>query len=507
MSQLKLGVGLSYFRLIIGFLVSIICTPIILRILGAEEYGLYNLVASVVTFLEIMNLGLGTAFIRYYTKFSVKNEQDEIARLNGMFLIIFLIIGIFVLFTGTFMLLNIKSLLGNQVTDSEIEIAKILMGFMLFNLAVSFPMSVFSSNIVAKERFLFQNIVQLISSVVKPVITLFVLFEGYRSVGMVMGTTIIGVLVYMVEIHYSITKLKVRFIFKNFNFKLLREIGGFSFYVFLGLVVDQINWNIDKFLLGRFKGTANVAIYAVGANLVTYYILVSQMLSNVFIPRVNRLVAAENDNQKLTELMTKVGRIQFMILGLILLGFTFFGEYFISIWAGKDYTNAYYVAVLLMFSLTISSMQRVGVAIQQAKNMHKFRSIIYIIIAFGNLCISIPLCIRYGEVGCAIGTTIAALVGNVAIMNWYYHQKVKLNMRYFWRQIGKLIPSLFVPVGFGITISWIFSIQNITQFVGYGVIFIILYGISIWFFGLNHNEKNYLIQPFQTIRARVRLKH
>lgn len=505
MNQLKVGVGLSYIRLILGFLISIIFTPTILRILGQDEYGLYNLVASVVTYLEIMNLGLGTAFIRYYTKYSVKNEQEDIARLNGMFMTLYLLIGLLALVIGGVMIVNIKPLLGSQISEHNINIARILMCFMVFNLAISFPMSVFNSNITANERFLFQNIINLLSAIVKPLITVLILIMGYRSIGMVMGTTILGLIFHVVTINYCIRKLNIRFVFNSFNLKLLREIGGFSFYVFLALVVDQINWNVDKYLLGRFKGTASVAVYSVGVNFATYYISFSQMLSNVFIPRVNRLVASENDNTKLTNIMTKVGRIQFAVLSLILLAFIFFGKYFISIWAGSNYINAYYVAIMLMVSLTISSLQRVGVAIQQAKNMHRFRSIVYFCIAIGNLIISIPLGWRYGEIGCAIGTMIAAFVGNVAIMNWYYWKKVKLSMGYFWVQILKMVPSLCIPIIFGLIINSIFYITSISQFIGYGVLFVILYITSIWCFGLNKTEKDSLLHSYYTIKARVRL--
>lgn len=505
MNQLKVGVGLSYLRLILGFLISIIFTPTILRILGQDEYGLYNLVASVVTSLEIMNLGLGTAFIRYYTKYSVKDEQEDIARLNGMFLTLYLLIGLLALVIGGVMIVNLKPLLGNQILKHNISIARILMCFMVFNLAISFPMSVFNSNITANERFLFQNIINLLSAIVKPLITVLILIMGYRSIGMVMGTTILGLIFHVGTISYCIRKLNIRFVFNSFNLKLLKEIGEFSFYVFLALVVDQINWNVDKYLLGRFKGTASVAVYAVGVNFATYYISFSQMLSNVFIPRVNRLVASENNNTKLTDIMTKVGRVQFAVLSFILLAFVFFGKYFISIWAGSDYINAYYVAILLMVSLTISSLQRVGVAIQQAKNMHRFRSIVYFCIAIGNLIISIPLGWRYGEIGCAIGTMIAAFVGNVAIMNWYYWKKVKLNMGYFWAQIVKMVPSLSIPIIFGIIINRVVYIQNISQFMSYGVIYVILYISSIWCFGLNKTEKDSLVHSYYTVKARARL--
>lgn len=60
--------------------------------------------------------------------------------------------------------------------------------------------------------------------------------------------------------------------------------------------------------------------------------------------------------------------------------------------------------------------------------MHKFRSILYVIIACFNIGISIPLSNYYGGIGAAIGTAISLIIGNIIIMNIYYHYKVHLNI-------------------------------------------------------------------------------
>lgn len=97
----------------------------------------------------------------------------------------------------------------------------------------------------------------------------------------------------------------------------------FTFFIFLNQIVDQINWSVDKFLLGRLVGTVSVAIYGVGAQINTLYIQFSSSVSNVFIPKVNRIVAESDDDNELTILFTRVGRIQFIIMSLILSGFVF----------------------------------------------------------------------------------------------------------------------------------------------------------------------------------------
>ena len=88
-NQLKAGAVLSYISMGLGYLVSIIYTPIMLRLLGHSEYVLYNLVASVVAYLGILNFGFGSAYMRYYSRYKIQEDREKIASLNGMFLIIF----------------------------------------------------------------------------------------------------------------------------------------------------------------------------------------------------------------------------------------------------------------------------------------------------------------------------------------------------------------------------------------------------------------------------------
>lgn len=193
----------------------------------------------------------------------------------------------------------------------------------------------------------------MIKIVLNPFIVLPVLIMGYGSIGMVVATTFLNVVIEIANAIYCIRKLKMRFYFNNFDFKLMKEMTVFSSFIFINLLIDQINWNIDKFLLGRFHGTISVAIYGLAAQLNTYYLTLSTAISSVFIPRVHRIVAISNDNDELTKLFTRIGRIQFIILSLILTGLIFFGRPFVSMWAGYDYIDSYSISLLLIIPVTI----------------------------------------------------------------------------------------------------------------------------------------------------------
>ena len=224
------------------------------------------------------------------------------------------------------------------------------------------------------------------------------------------------------------------------------------------------------------------------------------VVSSVFIPRVNAIVAKdENNNKDLTELFTRVGRIQFIILALIFGGFCVVGRYFIEIWAGKNYRTAYIVALILIAPVTVPLIQNLGIEIQRAKNMHKFRSIVYFLIAIFNVIISIPLAKSYGEVGAALGTMITMTIGNIILMNWYYQAKIKLNIIYFWKNIFELIPA----VGISIVIAYICKkyiiVNNIGSFLIVGIIYVTVYAVCMFSFGMNKYEKELVKKPIKRL--------
>ena len=376
-NQRKAGVVISYAGEIVKILVNLIYTPIMLRLLGQSEYGLYQLVYSVVSYLSLLSLGFGSSYLRFYSRYKAKKDEDGVARLNGMFMTIFLAIAAICIICGMIMVGNIRGIFGSGLTDSEYVTARVLMILLVVNLALTFPNSVFNCSITAHERFLFQKVLILLQNVCSPFLTLPLLIMGYGSIGMVTVTTLLTFVVLASNMYYCFRKLHIKFCFKGFQLSLLKEMWVFTFFIFLNQIIDQINWSVDKFLLGRFAGTTAVAVYGVGGQINTLYLQFSTSVSNVFVPKVNRIVAESNNNRQLTDLFTKVGRIQFMVLGLILTGFIFLGNPFIRAWAGEEYGDAYIVALLLIGPVTVPLIQNLGVEIQRAKNMHKARAVVY----------------------------------------------------------------------------------------------------------------------------------
>ena len=493
MNQRKAGVVLSYASEIVKILSSLIYTPIMLRLLGQSEYGLYNLVHSVVAYLSLLSLGFTASYIRFYSKFKVKEKDEEIARLNGMFMTVFLVIAMIALTCGLIMTRNIHDIFKDGLSESEYGTAKVLMILMVINLSLTFPDSVFTCITSAHERFFFQRLLTFLRNLLNPFLSLPLLLLGYGSIGMVVATTIITVAHLIVNIWYVLHKIHARFVFNHFQFSLLREIWGFTFFIFLNQIIDQINWSVDKFLLGRMINTTAVAVYGLGGQINSLYLMLSSSISSVFVPRVNKIIAEKDDDTLLSALFTRIGRIQFLILSIVLTGFIFFGKPFMHFWGGAGYEESYYVALWLIIPVTVPLIQNLGIEIQRAKNKHRARGVVYFFIAIGNIFLSIPLIRAYGTIGAAVGTAISLIAGNILFMNWYYDRKIGLDIKGFWKSIIKFLPAFIAPVILGICIMNFVPINRLITLVLWIVVYAVVFCVSMWFLGMNVSEKNMIL--------------
>jgi O-antigen/teichoic acid export membrane protein len=499
MSQMKVGAILSYLSLFITMLIALSYTPIMLRLLGQSEYGLYALIGSVAAYFSIMDMGLGNAIVRYTARNRAIGDKGSESMLNGMFLILYSIIGFMTILVGIILLDKVDNIFGASLTVSELDKARIMIKILIFNFVISFPLAVFGSIMRAYEKFIVIKVVGITRSIMTPFITLPFLFLGYGSVVMVVITTVVNISCLLFDVYYCFKHLKISFYFGKIDYQLLKEILGYTSFIFLNIIVDQIYWNTDQFILGILTGTVSVAIFAVAMQFIIIFKTFSTSISNLFLPRASIMVANEASNETLTEMMIRYGRLQYIIMSFVLSGFILYGYQFITIWAGDNYSTAYYIILIIMVPLTIPLIQNFGISILQAKNLHGFRSIVYIIIALLNISISIPLAINYGGIGSALATSISLILGHIIIINIYYHRKIGINIILFWKNISLMSIPAIVSILIGLAINNFIILDTIIYLLLKIVLFSIIYIILMWFFGFNRYEKELFISMYKRI--------
>ena len=503
-NQLKMGTILSYLQTAASVLVGLFYMPVMIRQLGTSEFGLYNTVASTISMLSILSLGFNSGYIRYYARYKKEENHEAINKLNGIFLLIFIVIGLVTLACGLFLMEHLELVFRDGLTMEEYAIARILMLLLTINLAVSFPMSVFQNIISAHERFVFLKLLGIIKTVLGPMLTLPLLLMGFRSIAMVSMTVVVSLMTDVGYLFYVKVILKEKFWFHHFEKGLLRSLFVFTVFVALNTIIDQINWNVDRILLGRFKGTDAVAVYVVGYTLYNYYMTISLAISGVFSPRIHKIYndfkeqPAELSN-RFTDLFIRVGRIQFLILGLIASGIVFFGRSFIRFWAGEGFEDAYLVALLLVIPASVALIQNVGIEVQRAENKHKFRSIVYTIMALINLLLSWFLCQKYGPVGSAFGTAVSLIVANGFIMNIYYHRQCGINIIAFWKNILRMSVGFLIPFSLGCIMTHFIPDHSLLWLMVGIMAYTLIYCAAVWSFSMNDSEKALIRRPLQRI--------
>ena len=507
-SQISKGVVLSFVAQGIAVLVNLVYTPLMVRILGQNEYGLYQLVQSVVNYLNLMNFGFTGAYISFYSRERAKPDAEEgVARLNGMFLRVFLIITLACVLAGLF-LVNHIHLLGSRLTEEEYGKAGTLMILLVLNLAVSFPNSVFTVYIAARERFVFKQAVTILNYVLIPLCNLPLLYMGFGSVGVAAATLGLALLRLGLNMYYCLGRLRMKFRFGRFDRTLFAALAGFTFFIFLSDIVDQMNTNVDKFLLGRMIGTGAVAVYSVGFELSTYYTFCSWAVSEMFVPEANRIAVEERDNAKLTELFTRIGRYNNYILLLIQTGFFLAGKAFIRLWVGDGYDDAYWVGVILMLARYIPAVQTMGVTIQNAKDMHRPRSVIYFGIACVNVAVSVLLIRLWGVVGTSLGTLAAVALGAGIFMNIYYHRRIGLDVFFFWKALIRwIVLAAALCAGVRLAVRRI-PLDTWPRFLLFIAAYSAVYLLVLWTVGMKKDEKaeiRNLLSGFRSGKSKARV--
>lgn len=499
MNQLKVGALLSYVNMALHILIGLVYVPLLLHYLSVEEYGLYQLIGSLVAYLSVMDFGLSGTITRYYSQRLALDDKKGQENVLAIAMIIYLGIGVLVIIAGIVLYQLLDTIYGASLSWHEMVSAKAMMVLLIINVALTIPSNVFTSAITSHEQFVFLRLVTIVRSIMNPIIVFAVLQFKAEALSVVQVQVGLNVIVILCNIWYARHKIQIKIHLHAFDGALIKSMFAFSFFIFLNVIVDQVYWKTGQLILGAVSGTTAVAVFSTAIQFSMYYMQFSTAINSVYLPRISRIAAISSDMVEINKLFLKVGRLQYVLLGLIITGFIIFGQAFILLWIGDAFLDAYYMALVLMIPFTIDLIQNLGIVILQAKNKHAFRSIVYLIIAVANVVISIPLAKYYGGLGCAIATGGCLFIGNGIITNIYYH-KIGIPVVQFFKEIIKLSIPIFLSGVCGYFLIKVFPSDGwISLFIGV-LLYSSLYILLLWFLGLNYHEK----QLVQSIIMRVR---
>ena len=499
MNQRKVGTLLSYLHIFLSNTIAILYTPYMLQMMGQSEYGLTGTASSFVSYLSILSFGIGGAYLRFNARYRVANDREGEKRLNGMFLVVFACLAGLVLIGGLGCVALAGRLVQDTFTSSELFKLRVILLLLTVNMMVAFVGNVVTMALQSYEKFLVLRITTLAACILTPIVNIVALKMGGRAVALTAISLAISILCYMAYFFYARKVIRLEFSFKGFQKDVLKEIFIFSGFLFLNSITDQITFSTDNIVLGAVQGTTAVAIYAVGANFRGYFQQFASAVSGVFAPSVNLLIAKNRRIEEIDDLFIRVGRIQFYIVAVILLGYLSIGQSFVRMWAGEEYSDAYYIGLLLMLSVVVPSFQSIGLEIQKAFNKHQARSVVYFLIALMNIALTIPCARRWGGIGAAAATLITTFLGYVVFMNYYYWKHVGLNIPAFWSAIASTLPGMLVPSVAGYLINRLWIIDSFLEVLLAAMVICVLFVVSVWMFSMTEYERNLFKQPIKKL--------
>lgn len=489
----KVGAVFSYATLALNCLVSIFFTPYIIRCLGEGEYGLYQLIGAFAGYLSIMDMGMSSAVTKYVAKYYRQNETKKQENFLAVMVRYYICISVIVLIIGSVMYGQIGNLFSDTLSNSEVIKARRMFILLIMNLIITLFGGIFRGVMSAYECFLQTKGAEFARVILRVFMIYGILFLGGDSIGLVTIDTLLNVVFFVYRMAYCFRMVGIRIHYYGIDKAELKEVIFFSFFVFLNLVFDQLNWKIDHTILGIKESTIAVTVYSIGMNFSNYFMNFSVAVKSLFLPKVMHMETDGADGQQYTEFLIRTGKMQGYLLFYLYFAFLIFGRQFISLIMGKDYYEAWLSAVLVMTGLLVPLLQNAGHPILQAKNKHH----VYVVVC---LCISVVNAVSTwfivdskGIVGAAFMTMISFVVGQGIFLSWYYNKKIGIKMTLFFKEIIKnnIMPIVGAVFAGGLLIQNV-VIDTWLSFLICGGIYSLIYWLSTYIWGMSKQDKDFL---------------
>lgn len=487
-NQKTIGALLGYLYTGIQSVISLIYVPLLLSGIGKSEYGIYQIVGSIIAYFSAMEAPLCASILKYYVEYKVKGDNRNMENVLAIGRRIFWILSAFFVLLSIPVGFALSISFENTFTDAQIKETLWMFFLMIFNLIVNMNNYVYLAAINGHERFIFVKLSSIVILILQPVLVILVIRQFHYAFAIVAIQCILNIVMVIIRKFYAIKELNCQIKYHGFDkvlFKYMMLLTGTTLGVALA---DQIFWKSDQIILGSMLGPDVVTEYAIGSQLNAIYISVACVLGSVILPTVTKLLINGN-NQDISHYFAKVGRYQSILVVFFLTGVISFGREFIYLLAGDGYIISYYIALILMIPYSIDLIQICGSTILQARNQYGYRAQMMVLTSIFKIVFTVILVKFIGPLGAALSTALAIIVGNGFYLNYIYKYKMGLNLCYFFRYIKKC---WFVGVGMLVIAFPINMIQfsNLyIQFILHIFFFSVLYMFLLYKFVLTINEK------------------
>lgn len=442
------SVGAFLWPLMLSFFI----TPIIVKTLGSDEYGILALVTSFVGFFAVLDFGVAPSLVKYVSEFAAKGKLKSLNKTFSASLLFYVTIGLVgavIILVGSYFFIDVllqNSSLDRGLVQTAFAIAAI--GFV-----VNMVLAAYGAVPNALQRLDITSGVGIVISTVSSLGSALLVMMGYGVVALVafgVTTSLAGLVTYFIVDRRLLPELKITLRLSKLDFQHIFRFSGYASLATLsGMVISQF----DRILLGAQLGPSAVTYYVVPGNLTIKILGLVLAAANVMFPLTSSLLATEQ-YEKLRHVYHRATRVIIAMLVVIIPPAIIMANKFLLYWLGPDFAkNSTLVLQVLLVTYGVSSLHAIPFLSAFGAGKPKYNAIYSLIVAIFNVIFMFILIPRYGINGAAFAYLIAVLPTLLFIP---FVEKNVLNIREgsFWKSvIWRAVIMLLIVTSVGLVVN------------------------------------------------------
>jgi O-antigen/teichoic acid export membrane protein len=483
------GTATKYVLLVVNVGLGILLMPFTVRHLGASEYGLWMLVASLTYYFQLLDLGYGSGLVRHVADADARGDVDGVNRILSTFVVVYAGLGL-AAGIGTIALMLWAVPRFPHLSPEDIRRGQLVLAMIGIRTAVGFPMTVFGAATTARQRFALNNAVAIVVALTNGAVTYAVLATGHGLLTLVACTSALGLAsygAYAWTARRAFPALRLRP--SSFSRGLVRDVTTFSVYLFIIDIAIQIGFNLDNVVVGAALGTSAVAVYAVTLRLADYQRQLCNQFNGFLFPIVVRL-RASGSVEALQTMLIEGTRIALVLVTGVTIGVIGFGRPLLVRWMGAGFeSGAVPLYVLALTGVVLVGQGPLG-NILLGTGRHRLVAFVSLGEAIANLALSVILVRRFGMLGVAIGTAVPIAIANLFILLPAACRQVRVPLATF---LGLVLPAPLAGALPGIAVCAALRIwvppASLASILGQGILVGLVYFGAVCLFGFNRDVR------------------
>jgi O-antigen/teichoic acid export membrane protein len=407
-------------QLVVAFFMS----PILVHGLGAQRYGVWSLVESVLAYLLLFDLGIGASVVRYVARFEANGDQDRLNRIFSTSVCLFAAAGAVVMILALILAWIASSF--TKVPAELVHEARWMLVLLGFNLAIGLPLNVFASLLDGLGRFPAKTAIRTGALLLRTALFLVILWQQGGLISLAWAITACNILEQVTlaaACWWYVPGL--RFSLSSVDGETFRLIRGYSLQAFVVMVAGRISFQTDALVIGAFLAPQFITYFAIAARLLEYAKNSLRAATTVLTPAVSAF-EARGENGAIRAMFVDGTRYVLWFILPIQLGLHLLGKLFLALWMGPEYVGwSYPTLTILALPLSLLMSQSVSGRVLYGLGQLRWFTIVVVVEAAANLLLSLAFVQPFGIEGVAWGTTIPNIIGNLVVA---YHVCGLLNV-------------------------------------------------------------------------------